>query len=64
MTLARSRDEGFDTLESLSPRGWVSAKCDFWGPKGRTTGGEENREGSQTPDDPYGVGGFFVLVKN
>ena len=36
---------GVDTLATLSPRGWVGAKCDFWKPMGRTTGGEElNRD--------------------
>ena len=36
---------GFDRLATLSARGWVGAKCDFWKPMGRTTGGEElNRD--------------------
>ena len=26
---------------------------------GREEGERENEEGSQTPDDPFGVGGFF-----
>lgn len=32
------------------------------GAMGRRKGGEENREGSQMPDDPYWVGGYVWTV--
>ena len=57
---------GLATLEALSTRGGgVEAKCGFWSPRGRTTGGARRAHRDPTRlMTPNGVGGYVGHTRN